>query len=236
MQQAADAMRRAAASGDPNAAGQASAAADRLRQVQRQLQGQQGQRAERDIKEAQRQAEELARENRDIANELKNLPAPPVNGSSACRSSPSAKRSCPSASPGWKVSSIRRLPTSQREAREASRRVQEAAGQIRDDKIKEKLNYSRQVMGSDNPQLQDFQRNLEEQLDANFESLQKKLAEAASSLGPGGRDRNTEALDRTRELARGVDSLGRRMQERAEQGTRRRAAEPARAAGPAAGR
>ena len=60
MQQAADAMRRAAASGDPSAAGQAAAAAERLREAQRQLQGAQGARAERDVKDALRQAEEIA--------------------------------------------------------------------------------------------------------------------------------------------------------------------------------
>jgi hypothetical protein len=220
MQQAADAMRRAAANGDPSAAGQASAAADRLRQVQRQLQGQQGQRAERDIKDAQRQAEELARENRDIANELKSLPGATGERQQRVQELSERKAELSKRVAGLEGQLDKTAAEIVREAREASRRVQEAAGQIRDDKIKEKLNYSRQVMGSDNPQLQDFQRNLEEQLDANFESLQKKLAEAASALGPGGRDRNTEALERTRELARGIDSLGRRIQERAEQGSR----------------
>jgi hypothetical protein len=72
------------------------------------------------------------------------------------------------------------------------------------------------VLGSQQPSLQDFARNLEEQLDANIDSLRRKLDEAASALGPSGRDCNADALDRARELSRGVDSFGRRMQERAE--------------------
>lgn len=218
MQQAADAMRRAAAGGDPNAAGQASAAADRLRDVQRQLQGQQGQRAERDIKDAQRQAQELARENREIAEELGKLPSAASERQQRVQELSERKADLTKRVAGLEGQLDKTAAEIAREAREASRRVQEAAGQIRDDKIKEKLNYSRHVMGSDNPQLQEVQRNLEDQLSTNFEALEKKLAEAASALGPGGRDRNTEALERTRELTRGIDSLGRRMQERAEQG------------------
>ena len=60
MQQAADAMRKAAAGNDPGASGQASQAAERLQQVQRQLRGAQTARAERDVQDAMRQAEELA--------------------------------------------------------------------------------------------------------------------------------------------------------------------------------
>jgi hypothetical protein len=217
MQQAADAMRRAAANGDPSAAGQAAAAAERLRQVQRQLQGQQGQRAERDIKDAQRQAEELARENREITSELRTVPS--QGGDRQQRLQQLSERK---AELSKKVGALegqldKTAAELVKEAREASRKVQEAAGQIRDDKIKEKLNYSRQVMGSDNPQLQEFQRTLEEQLEANFDALRRKLDDAAASLGPNGRDRNADALDRTRDLARGVDSFGRRLQERGEQ-------------------
>jgi hypothetical protein len=220
MQQAADAMKRAAANGDPSAAGQAAAAADRLRQVQRQLQGQQGQRAGRDIQDAQRQAEELARENQQITNELRNLPAQGGDRQQRVQELAERKAELTKKVAGLENQLDRTAAEIVKEARDASRRVQEAAGQIRDDKIKEKLNYSRQVMGSDNPQLQEFQRTLEDQLEANFESLRKKLDEAAAALGPNGRDRNADALERTRDLARGVDSLGRRMQERAEQRAR----------------
>jgi hypothetical protein len=217
MQQAADAMRRAAASGDPGAAGQAAAAADRLRQVQRQLQGNQGQRAERDIKDAQRQAEEIQQEQRALTNEARNL-----SGAGAERQQRAQQLDSRRAELGKKVAGLenqldRTAGEIAREARDASRKVQEAAGQIRDDKIKEKLNYVRQLADSPNPQAQQFTRELEQQLEGNLESLRKKLDEAAAAIGPNGRDRNADALDRARDLARGVDSFGRRLQERAEE-------------------
>ena len=67
-------MRRAAAKGDPSAAGQAAAAADRLREAQRQLERKQQARGERDVKDAQRQAEEIAREQQEIARTSVSLP------------------------------------------------------------------------------------------------------------------------------------------------------------------
>ena len=72
------------------------------------------------------------------------------------------------------------------------------------------------MLGSQQPSLQDFARTLEEQLDANIDSLRRKLDEAASALGPSGRDRNADAVDRARDLARGVESMSRRLQERAD--------------------
>jgi hypothetical protein len=216
MQQAADAMRRAAANGDPGAAGQAQAAAERLRNVQRSLQGAQGARAERDIKDAQRQAEDIAREQREIADQVRNLP--PAGADRAAKAQGIGQRKDQL---GQKVQNLenqldRTAGEIAREARDASRKLQEAAGQIRDDKIKEKLHYSRQVVGVDRAELQEFARTLEEQLEANIDGVRRTLDEAAAALGPNGRDRNADALERARELTRGVESLGRRMQERAD--------------------
>lgn len=220
MQQAADAMRRAAASGDPGAAGQAAAAAERLREVQRQLQGQQGERAARDIKDAQRQAEELQREQREIASELGTLASAGAERQQRVQQLSDRKSELQKKVASLEGQLDRTAGEIFKEARDASRKVQEAAGQIRDDKIKEKLNYSRQVIGADRPELQEFGQTLEQQLEANFDALRRKLDEAAAALGPNGRDRNADALERARELARGVDSLGRRMQEAANRAER----------------
>jgi hypothetical protein len=216
MQQAADAMRRAAANGDPSAAGQAAAAAERLREVQRQLQGTQGARAERDIKDAQREAEEIAREQREIADELRSMPAAGADRAAKAQQLGQRKETLGQKVAGLENQLDRTARDIAREARDASRKLQEAAGQIRDDKIKEKLQYSRQVIGVDRPELQEFARTLEQQLEANIDGVRRKLDEAASSLGPGGRDRNADALERARDLTRGVESFGRRMQERAD--------------------
>lgn len=216
MQQAADAMRRAAAGGDASAAGQAAAAAERLREVQRMLQGSQGQRAERDIEEAQRQAAALAEEHRDITAAQQQLPSAGLERQAAIEQLSQRTAEVRRRLGDLEAQLDRTAAEIAREAREASRRVRDAASQIRDDKMKEKLDYARQVIGVDRPELQEFGRTLNEQLEANFAALERRLAEAAQAIGPGGRDRTAEALDRARDLARGLDSLGRRMQETAE--------------------
>ena len=73
LRDAADAMRRASANGDPSAAAQASAALERLKEAERKLQQSQSGRAERDVRNARQQAEEIAREQRDIADAASGL-------------------------------------------------------------------------------------------------------------------------------------------------------------------
>jgi hypothetical protein len=184
--------------------------------VQRKLQGTQGARSDRDIKDAQRQAAEIQQEQKAIANELQNMP-----GGSSERAAKTQQLGQRKETLEQKVAQLesqldRSAGDIARESKDASRKLQEAAGQIRDDKIKEKLRYSRQVMGSDRQELQEFARTLEQQLEANIDGVKKKLDDAAATLGPNGRDKNADALERARELTRGVESLGRRMQEKAD--------------------
>ncbi len=73
LRDAADAMRRASANGDPSAAAQASAALERLKEAERRLQQSQSGRAERDVRNARQQAEEIAREQREVADAAQGL-------------------------------------------------------------------------------------------------------------------------------------------------------------------
>ncbi len=99
--------------------------------------------------------------------------------------------------------------------REAARKLQEAAGQIRDDKIKEKIRYSRGMLrGGATENGQAF----EQEIAKNLDTLGDKLRDAAGAVGRSAEDRRTEALDRARNLARGMESLQRRTRERAERG------------------
>ena len=81
--------------------------------------------------------------------------------------------------------------------------------------MKEKIRYSKSLLGSGAPE--QYARNFEEEIGANIEALRNKLNDAANTVGQQGRDRGTEALDKARELARGMDSMGQRMAERSRQ-------------------
>jgi hypothetical protein len=215
MQQAADAMRRAAAGNDPSAAGQAQAASERLQQAQRQLQGAQADRNERGVQEAMRQAEEIAREHADAAKDAEQLGNA---GSDRLQKAQlnAQRREGLSTKLGQLEQQIDRMSNDlARTEKDASRKLQEASGGIRDDKTKEKLRYSRQFLG------RDADPGAGAELDADIGSdlmdLRRRLADASGAVGKGGQsaDQKENTLERARELVRGVDSLGRRMQERA---------------------
>jgi hypothetical protein len=214
MQQAADAMRRAAAGNDPSAAGQAASAAERLQQAQRQLQGAQAARAERDVQDAVRQAEEIAREHADVANDAEQLGAAGADRLQKAQLN-AQRREGLSAKVGDLEQQLDRLSNEMaRTEKDAARRLQEAAGDIRDDKIKEKLRYSRGLLGRDAQQ--GAASEMDADIGANLMELRRKLAEASSAVGKGGEgEKGDDTLARARDLVRGVDSLGRRMQERA---------------------
>jgi hypothetical protein len=214
MQQAADAMRRAAAGNDPSAAGQAASAAERLQQAQRQLEGAQAARSERDVQDAVRQAEEIAREHADVANDAEQLGAAGSDRLQKAQMN-AQRREGLSGKVGELEQQLDRLSNDMaRTEKDAARRLQEAAGEIRDDKIKEKLRYSRGLLGRDAQQ--GAASEMDADIGSNLMDLRRKLAEAASAVGKSGETaKGEDTLERARDLVRGVDSLGRRMQERA---------------------
>jgi len=214
MQQAADAMRRAAAGNDPGAGGQAASAADRLQQVQRQLQGAQSARAERDVQDAIRQAEELAREHADVAADAEQIPGAGADRLQKMQLN-AQRRDGLSSKVGQLEQQLDRTANEiAKEQKGASEKLREAATGLRDDKVKEKLRYSRQLLGRD--AAQGAAAEYDAQVGQDLMDLRRRLAEASSALGKGGQGQTAEnSLDRARDLVRGVDSLGRRMQERA---------------------
>ena len=215
LRSAADAMRRAAAKGDPSAAGQAAAAADRLREAQRQLTRNQTARGERDVKDAQRQAAEIAQEQQDIAGDARQLPGAGPDRLPKAQMLGQRKDALEAKVADLEKQLDRMVGEQTRDSRETARKLTEAASGIRDNKIKEKIRYSKSLLGSGAPE--QYARNFEEEIGANIDQLRKKLDEASSSAGQQGRDRSGDALDKARELARGLDSMGRRMQERGQQ-------------------
>ena len=115
-------------------------------------------------------------------------------------------------------------------AADASRKLQEAAGQIRDDKIKEKLRYSRQFLGRDAEP--GAGAELEADIGTTSMDLRRRAGVRPTAVGKGdsaaGGDAARERPGAGTGTARGVDSLGRRMQERATGAERARSAGAAR--------
>ena len=215
LQEAADAMRRAAANNDNLGFAEAGAALDRLRDVQDQLQREQTGRLERDIADALRRANRLADEEREVSAGVDGLPGlddtqrtERLQGLMERKDSMEAE-----------VADLERQIDStsaefRREERAASQNLQDAANSIRDNKLKEKIRYTKGVIRS---RAGETARAFEEQIGSDIEDLREHLRAAAESVGDTQRDAMTQALDQTRDLMRGLESLEHRMWQQGEQ-------------------
>ncbi len=223
MREAADAMRRAASGSDGGSGAQASAALERLRNTERQLDRARAARAERDIQDAQRRAEELAREQQAIAESVRQLSAADGEARRHQAERVTERKDALEAGIGELEQHIdRSAADASRDNREASRRLSEAAGTIRDQRLRDKVRYSKAMVTRGAPP--ESTQAMENDIGAGLEALRKKLGEAAAALGERQTDRSTEALDRARRLARGVESLGERMRDRAQSAGRQQSA------------
>jgi hypothetical protein len=222
MQQAADAMRRAAAGGDASAAGQAAQALERLRETERRLQQNQADRAERDIKDAMRQADEIARrhdEAADDARELAGVPSTNQGRRDQARRINEQKTDLESRLNSLEQQLDRAARDAAANERAASRKMAEAAGSIRDNRLSDKLRYSQNLVNRNAaPQVVDAAEN---EIAGGIEELRKRLGEAAGALGQGdgeNANRMETALERAQRLARAAESLQERTRERAQRG------------------
>src|SRR5205085_7286767 len=86
----------------------------------------------------------------------------------------------------------------------------------RDKRIREKIRYTQRVIqqpGGSQPA-----RGMEDDIGANLDALQRKIADAASAVGKQSKaDSLARAADKTRDLVRGMESLDQRMRDRAQQ-------------------
>ena len=216
LRDAADAMRRASANGDPSAAAQASAALERLKEAERRLQQNQSGRAERDVRNARQQAEEIAREQRDIADAAQGL-----EGAGSQRQERVEQLSQRKEQLATRVGELeqqvnRTAADIARQEREASRKMSEAAGTLRDRAVRDRIRWSRSMMRA-GLQPGDAQA-LDKDITSTLDGVRDKLREAESALGRSAPDAMGQALDKARELARGMESLDQRMRERAQRG------------------
>ena len=209
LQEAADAMRRAAANDENLGFAEAGAALDRLREVQERLQGEQSGRLQRDIQDQLRRANRLADEQREVRGDVAGLPGMQNEPRmTQLRRLLERKNEMES-----EVADLERQIDStsaefRRDERDASRRLQEAAATIRDNKLKEKIRYSRGLMRS---RPGDTANAFETEIGSDIGELAEKLAEAAAAVGKSEGDRMAQALDRTRDLMRSLESLDHRI-------------------------
>ena len=211
LQEAADAMRQAAANADNEGFAEAAAALDRLREVQRQLQGQQSERLARDIEDFRRRAADLSAEEADVAEQVTGLGdlADEERVDQIMRLTERKNEM------EARIADLERDIDStsaefRREERGASNELQEASNGIRESKLKEKIRYSRGLIRARSPA---YAEQFEAEIGNDIRDLEQQLAEAGEAVGTAGETGLEQALDRTRDLMRGLESLDQRIRQ-----------------------
>ena len=216
LQDAAADMRRAAAASGSAATADANSALDRLEEATRRLQRDRQERLSTDVEEAQARAEDLAREQREVAADMNRLAEERGRAGSAAGQRLFERKEEMVEEIADLRREIDRLRSDARaDQREASERLDDAARTIEDDKLWDRVRYSRTLIGQVDTA---YVREFEAETTRITEELQEELQRASDAIGDNQDGRRAEALDRARALSRGVESLSRRLGERGDQG------------------
>ena len=222
LQEAADAMRRAAS----GATAQGGSALDRLRTASRELENARTTRQSEGIRNLQRRAEEMGARQREIAQGVE---AVGQSGGLADRAEQLRRLD---EKKDALASEVERLQAdAERIAREArteqpgaAGKVGQAAQAIQDARLRDRIVYSKDVMRGNSPE---YSRRFEEQISDNLGTVASRLREAAGAISESAEGRTERALARARELVQGLESLRERMAD----GQRGRGAEGQRGGG-----
>jgi uncharacterized protein DUF4175 len=225
VQEAADAMRRAAANGSSDGGAQANEALSRLRDAQQKLERNQNGRGDRDMQAVQRQAEDLAKEQKEVASDVNALEQAGAGRDEKAQGI-AQRKDAMDAKVADLQSQLERLANQvRRDEKDAARKLDEAAGSIRDKRIREEIRYSKsQLRGSPGQ----YARAMEDDIAAKLDALQKKVGDAAGAMGKSAKqDAVARAAEKARDLVRGMESMDQRMRERAQSGRNQRGSQDA---------
>ncbi|HLE19900.1 MAG TPA: DUF4175 family protein, partial [Vicinamibacteria bacterium] len=211
LHQAANAMRRAASDGRDGALSEGISALDRLKDARRLLEKDRASRLDRDMEDVRARAERIASQQEAIQSEVGRL----GESGSAGRAETLQRLMERKDEMATEVTDLeaqmdRMAMESRQEQKDASRKLQEAADSIRDTKLKEKIRYSKGVVQGREPE---YAQRFEGQIGQDIEELSRRIDEAGAAIGKTERAQGEEALEKTRELVRNLESLGERLQD-----------------------
>lgn len=218
LQDAANAMREAAAARGGEAAADARSALDRLRAARRLLERDQSGRIERDAQDALRRSEELIEEQLDVAGESVDISGADQVTAERMRRLIERKNEMSTEVADLERQIDEMSAEAGSEQQQAAESFDDALRNIRDNKIRERIQYSRGLPGARSP---DFTRDFEQQTTEHLMELRDQLRQASEAIGEPVDDRTMESLDQARDMVRNMESLNRRLQARAEENARR---------------
>jgi hypothetical protein len=214
LRDAAEAMRRAAAGESGEGAARGQAALDALREARRQLERERSAGLERDVQDALERAERLREEQAGVMRDVERLGRDPAVAQERIGRLVERKNEM-----ATELQDLdRQLTELARDARadqpEAAEKLQDAAREMRDTRLRDKVLYSRGVLQQGGSP--DYQRNFEEQIGTDLENLEQDIRDALGAFGESRDQRLEQSLERTRDLVGALESLDERMRASAE--------------------
>ncbi len=216
LKQAANAMRRASARGDAGSLAEGLSALDKLKDARRLLDKNRSARLDRDMDDARQQLDAIQSQQERVQSDVSRLGSEGADGERMQRIF-ERKDELADRVANLESQLDRMARESRSEQKDTSRKIQDAANSIRENKIKEKIRYSKGVVQGRSP---DYAENFEKLIGEDIDSLGKKLEDAAGSIGKSQETQVTEAIEQTRDLVRNLESLSDRIREQAEQKAR----------------
>lgn len=213
LQEAAQAMRRAAAGGGDGGEAAGERALERIREATRRLENGRTSRLQREMQNATAQADRLLDRQQEIARDVKRMTEQGGGDPRQAAQLMERKDSLASAINALEGTLDRLGRDARRDQGDAARRVAEAAGAVRDNRIADKVRFSKGLLRGASAE---YANAFENQIASNLEEVRDKLGEAAGSVSESEERRLGRALDRTGDVRRALESLQDRT--RAQQG------------------
>lgn len=206
LQQAADDMRRAAASRGSDGVAEAQSALRRLRDAREQLEDVQDDRVERDVADARRQTADLARQQEDVENRMEVMHRTGRPSRDQIGRIRETKEEMAEQAEEILAQLEGAANQARRDGRSGARELEEAVQTIRETQLRERLLYSRGLVGR--PGQEEYAEAFENQTAQAIQSLRNRLEEAATAVQSRAEDDpREEALERARDLVRSLESM-----------------------------
>lgn len=216
LQEAADAMRQAAANAGGSGPAEARRALERIEEARRRLRQDREVRLEEDTRDALERVREMRERQDGVGEALDDLPSDPAGRREAVGELVEEKGEMAREMLELRQDLTRLSQEAQQQDADAARALRDAADLIEEEKMAEKIQYSRGVVEMRDPA---FARIGEEEIAGNLEQLEESLERAVRATGRvTEREGLEETLEEARSLQERVASLDRRLEDRAGQG------------------
>jgi hypothetical protein len=211
LQQTAESMRQSAVSSGSQGSAGATSALRGLEEARRELQQARSDRARRDAADAIADVEELQQQQREVQRNVRDLPTErgPERQAEIDRLR-ERKEQMNDVVQDLEQRLDGAASSGQADNPQAARALAEAATQIRESKLKEKLQYTRGTIEQWDPE---SAVTMELQIEGDLQALRDQLERALNASSERAEDPLQEALDDTRDLVRGMEAMDRRLNE-----------------------